>query len=90
MGPKNCGGDLTTRLEVSRGDDIGQLQLLIRQLNINLSSIIGDIRDNFVAYTATYSAKQAGGDTYRFFTTQMNADKLACGRVPRLARFKLP
>jgi len=42
-----AGGDLTTRIEVSRRDDIGQLQLLIRQLNINLSSIIGDIRDNF-------------------------------------------
>lgn len=42
-----CGGDLTTRIESDRHDDVGQLLQLIRQLNINLASIIGDIRLNF-------------------------------------------
>lgn len=42
-----AGGDLTTRIEANRHDDVGQLMLLLRQLNINLSSIIGDIRNNF-------------------------------------------
>lgn len=55
-----AGGDLTTRLEVSRHDDVGQLQLLIRQLNINLSSIIGDIRDNFVQIVTSTQEVSAG------------------------------
>jgi aerotaxis receptor len=42
-----AGGDLTMRLEVNRHDEFGQLMLLLRQLNINLGSIIGDVRGKF-------------------------------------------
>ncbi len=42
-----AGGDLTVPMEASRQGDFGQLARLLRQLNINLSSIIGDVRGNF-------------------------------------------
>lgn len=42
-----AGGDFTTLLQTSRKDDVGQLLRLLRQLNVNLSSIIGDVRGNF-------------------------------------------
>lgn len=41
------GGDLTTRIQTQRKDEIGQLLRAIRQLNVNLHSIIGDVRKNF-------------------------------------------
>jgi aerotaxis receptor len=41
-----AGGDLTSRPETNRYDDMGQLLLALRQLNINLHSIIGDVRTN--------------------------------------------
>ncbi|BBP02385.1 methyl-accepting chemotaxis protein [Sulfuriferula nivalis] len=42
-----AGGDLTTRLEVQGHDEFGQLLLGLRQLNINLHTIIGDVRSSF-------------------------------------------
>jgi len=42
-----AGGDLTSHIDVYRMDDVGQLLMLMRQLNINLASIIGDVRGNF-------------------------------------------
>lgn len=44
---KMAGGDLTGQIETNRGDAMGQLLRSLRQLNINLHSIIGDVRSNF-------------------------------------------
>jgi len=42
-----AGGDLTGVIETTRTDEIGQLMRAMRQLNTNLHSIIGDLRNNF-------------------------------------------
>ena len=44
---KMAGGDLTGVIEVPRDDDMGQLLSALRQMNVNLHSIIGDVRSNF-------------------------------------------
>jgi len=41
------GGDLTGKLETDRTDDMGHFLSALRQLNINLHSIISDVRNNF-------------------------------------------
>jgi aerotaxis receptor len=49
-----AGGDLTAAIDVPRNDEMGQLLAALRQTNINLHSIIGDVRRNFEAIsTAT-------------------------------------
>ena len=48
-----AGGDLTTRMAVDRHDELGQLQAFVRQLNLNLASILVDIRSNFTLTRAT-------------------------------------
>lgn len=40
------GGDLTQEISTDRRDDIGQLLRSLRQLNVNLHSIVGDVRSN--------------------------------------------
>ncbi len=42
-----AGGDLTHDLITERTDDMGQLMRALRQLRINLHSIVGDVRSNF-------------------------------------------
>jgi aerotaxis receptor len=42
-----AGGDLTAAIPVGRDDEMGQLLAALRQTNINLHSIIGDVRSNF-------------------------------------------
>lgn len=42
-----AGGDMTAVIETDRTDDMGQLLRALRQMNVNLHSIIGDIRDGF-------------------------------------------
>ncbi|OFA01616.1 PAS domain-containing methyl-accepting chemotaxis protein [Duganella sp. HH101] len=42
-----AGGDLTAAFDVQRDDEMGQLLAALRQTNINLHSIIGDVRANF-------------------------------------------
>ena len=44
---KMAGGDLTGVIDKVRDDDMGQLMAALRQTNINLHSIIGDVRANF-------------------------------------------
>lgn len=41
-----AGGDLSARIETDRTDDLGQLLRMLRQLQINLNSIVGDVRKN--------------------------------------------
>jgi len=40
------GGDLSNRAESDRHDEIGRLLRALRQMNINLTAIIGDVRSN--------------------------------------------
>jgi aerotaxis receptor len=54
-----AGGDLTTRMAVDRHDELGQLQAFVRQLNLNLASIIGDIRINFALTRSTTTTVRA-------------------------------
>ena len=42
-----AGGDLTASIDIRRDDEVGQLLAALRQTNINLHSIIGDVRANF-------------------------------------------
>jgi len=42
-----AGGDLTSSIAIQRDDEVGQLLAALRQTNINLHSIIGDVRANF-------------------------------------------
>ena len=42
-----AGGDLTQEIETGRKDDMGQMLRALRQLRINLHSIVGDVRGNF-------------------------------------------
>jgi aerotaxis receptor len=42
-----AGGDLTSSIDIQRDDEMGQLLAALRQTNINLHSIIGDVRANF-------------------------------------------
>ena len=42
-----AGGDLTGTFETERADDMGRLMRALYQLNTNLHSIVGDIRNNF-------------------------------------------
>ncbi|MYM69294.1 PAS domain S-box protein [Pseudoduganella sp. FT55W] len=42
-----AGGDLTSTIDIQREDEVGQLLAALRQTNINLHSIIGDVRANF-------------------------------------------
>lgn len=42
------GGDLTGELDTERRDEMGQLLRSLRQLRVNLHSIVGDVRGNFL------------------------------------------
>jgi aerotaxis receptor len=42
-----AGGDLTGVIETLRDDEVGQLLAALRQMNVNLHSIIGDVRSSF-------------------------------------------
>ena len=42
-----AGGDMTYLLRTERTDEMGQLLRAIRQLGVNLRSIVGDVRSNF-------------------------------------------
>ncbi|AKU23092.1 methyl-accepting chemotaxis protein [Massilia sp. MB5] len=44
---KMAGGDLTGVLDIPQHNDMGQLLAALRQTNVNLHSIIGDVRANF-------------------------------------------
>ena len=42
-----AGGDMTSHVHTNRMDEMGQLLRSLRQLGVNLRSIIGDVRNNF-------------------------------------------
>ncbi len=41
-----AGGDLSVTVRVDRQDDMGQLQQALQQMNVNLRSVMGDVRSN--------------------------------------------
>ena len=60
------GGDLSTRIETDRSDELGRLLRALRQMNINLTAIIGDVRTNVESInSATHEIAQGNMDLAR-------------------------
>lgn len=58
-----AGGDMTATIETTLTNDAGQLLRALRQMNINLRSIIGDVRRNFdVMQKATHEIVEGNVD----------------------------
>ena len=57
---KMAGGDLASKIEIRRNDEMGQLMAAIRQTNVNLHSIIGDVRMSFEKISASTSEIASG------------------------------
>jgi aerotaxis receptor len=55
-----AGGDLTHEISTHRKDDMGQLLRSMRQLNVNLHSIVGDVRRNSEQISVTTKEIAAG------------------------------
>nr|WP_229428914.1 PAS domain-containing methyl-accepting chemotaxis protein [Massilia sp. ST3] len=55
-----AGGDLATVVEADGRGEIGRLQLALRQLNINLKAIVGDVRRNVGSIEQATRAIAAG------------------------------
>ncbi|RQO32797.1 chemotaxis protein [Herminiimonas sp. KBW02] len=55
-----AGGDLTVDFEIDRHDDMGQLQQALQQMNVNLRSVMGDIRSNVDSITIATREIAAG------------------------------
>ena len=55
-----AGGDLARPVAAPGSGDVGRLQLALRQLNINLTAIIGDVRDNVSSIELATRAIAAG------------------------------
>ncbi|MCC2973668.1 PAS domain-containing methyl-accepting chemotaxis protein [Massilia sp. IC2-476] len=58
-----AGGDLAHPCAAGRNDEIGRLQLALRQLNVNLKAIVGDVRRNVTSIEhATREIAAGNGD----------------------------
>ncbi|MDH2066328.1 methyl-accepting chemotaxis protein [Pantoea sp. GD03673] len=57
-----AGGDLTTSLKTTRGDELGQLMQAVDAMNVSLQNIITNVRDG-VSSVARASAEIAAGNT---------------------------
>ncbi len=55
-----AGGDLSGKFESSRNDDMGQIMRALQQMNVNLRSIIGDVRTNVESITHATKEIAAG------------------------------
>ena len=75
MARKMAGGDLTGVIDKVRNDDMGQLMAALRQTNINLHSIIGDVRANFEDIRIT-TAEIATGNMDLSSRTESQASSL--------------
>ena len=53
-------GDLTQRIEVTRDDEVGEVQRAVNQLNVNLQAMVGDIRRGVETVSAASSQISAG------------------------------
>jgi aerotaxis receptor len=70
-----AGGDLTSRFGTYRDDDIGQLLQALRQMNVNLLAVVGDVRNNAVAI-GTGSQQIAAGNMDLSARTESQASSL--------------
>ena len=70
-----AGGDLTATIDVHRDDEMGRLLAALRQTNINLHSIIGDVRANFAEIT-TATSEIANGNMDLSGRTESQASSL--------------
>ncbi len=70
-----AGGDLTTTIDVTRDDEMGQLLAALRQMNVNLRSIVGDVRSNFELIERATS-EIASGNTDLSGRTESQASSL--------------
>ncbi|WP_426076060.1 methyl-accepting chemotaxis protein [Janthinobacterium sp. PSPC3-1] len=55
-----AGGDLTGEIDTTRRDEMGQLLRSLRQLRVNLHSIVGDVRGNFLRISMASQEIAAG------------------------------
>ena len=55
-----AGGDLTGEFDTTRRDEMGQLLRSLRQLRVNLHSIVGDVRGNFLRISMASQEIAAG------------------------------
>ena len=55
-----AGGDLTGEIDTTRRDEMGQLLRSLRQLRVNLHSIVGDVRGNFLRISSASQDIAAG------------------------------
>ena len=70
-----AGGDLTGELDPTRRDEMGQLLRSLRQLRVNLHSIVGDVRGNFLRIS-TASQEIAAGNMDLSGRTEAQASAL--------------
>ncbi len=70
-----AGGDLTAEIDTTRRDEMGQLLRSLRQLRVNLHSIVGDVRGNFLRISAA-SADIAAGNMDLSGRTEAQASAL--------------
>lgn len=60
------GGDLSSRIDTDRHDELGRLLEALRQMNVNLTAIIGDVRSNVESInTATHEIASGNMDLSR-------------------------
>ncbi|WP_319636958.1 methyl-accepting chemotaxis protein [Janthinobacterium aquaticum] len=70
-----AGGDLTGEIDTTRRDEMGQLLRSLRQLRVNLHSIVGDVRGNFL-HISTASHEIASGNMDLSSRTEAQASAL--------------
>ncbi|MBO9512644.1 MAG: HAMP domain-containing protein [Variovorax sp.] len=70
-----AGGDLTSRIEVRSGDEIGQLMQALRTMNESLSHVVGDVRRG-TDMIASASAQVAAGSQDLSSRTEVQASSL--------------
>lgn len=70
-----AGGDMTLEIRTERQDEIGQLLRSLRQMRVNLHSIIGDVRHNF-EHVGTASREIAAGNSDLSARTEAQASAL--------------
>jgi len=70
-----AGGDLTGEIDTIRRDEMGQLLRSLRQLRVNLHSIVGDVRGNFL-HISTASHEIASGNMDLSSRTEAQASAL--------------
>ncbi|MFJ7568002.1 methyl-accepting chemotaxis protein [Herminiimonas sp. NPDC097707] len=69
-----AGGDFTANFDVDRHDDMGQLQQALQQMNVNLRSVMGDIRQNVDSITiATHEIAEGNMDLSRRTESQASS-----------------